>query len=166
MIMSKAANIYWMLTLPDSSMVKNPPENAGATGDTGSIPALEWSPRVDNGNPLQYSCLENSMDKRAWWAKVHGVSKSQTGLSSTSLWSFMGAFQVALVVKNPPTMQLVVKNLPTMQEFNPWVEKIPWSRKWQPAPVFLPGKSHGQRTLPGYSPLDQKESDMTDCHCH
>ena len=36
--------------------------------------------------------------------------------------------------------------------FNPWVRKIPWSRKWQPTPVFLPGKSHGQRSLAGYSP--------------
>ena len=37
------------------------------------------------------------------------------------------------------------------QEFNPWVRKMPWSRKWQPAPVFLPGKLHGQRSLVGYS---------------
>ena len=41
------------------------------------------------------------------------------------------------------------------------VEKIPWSRKWQPTPVFLPGKSHGQRSLVGYSPQGHKESDMT-----
>ena len=41
--------------------------------------------------------------------------------------------------------------------FNPWVEKIPWRRKWQPTPVFLPGKSHGQRSLAGYSPWDHKE---------
>ena len=38
-------------------------------------------------------------------------------------------------------------------EFDPWVRKIPWRRKWQPTPVFLPGKSHGQRSLEGYSPL-------------
>ena len=43
----------------------------------------------------------------------------------------------------------MVKNLPAMQEtgFNPWVEKIPWSRKWQPTPVFLPGIFHGKRSL-------------------
>ena len=40
--------------------------------------------------------------------------------------------------------------------------KIPWRRKWQPAPVFLPGKSHGQRSLAGYSPWNRKESDMTE----
>ena len=51
----------------------------------------------------------------------------------------------------------VVKNLPAMQEtqrsrLNPWVWKIPWRRKWQPTPVFLPGKSHGQRSMMAYSP--------------
>ena len=48
--------------------------------------------------------------------------------------------------------------------FNPWVRMIPWSRKWQPIPVFLPGKSHGQR-LVGCSPWDCKESDMTEHTC-
>ena len=43
--------------------------------------------------------------------------------------------------------------------FNPWVGKIPWRRKWQPTPVLLPGKSHGQRSLAGYSPWGHKESD-------
>ena len=43
--------------------------------------------------------------------------------------------------------------------FDPWVRKIPWRRKWQPTPVFLPGKSHGQRSVAGYSPWGHKESD-------
>ena len=42
--------------------------------------------------------------------------------------------------------------------FNPWVGKIPWRRKWQPTPIFLPGKSHGQRNLVGYSPWDHNNS--------
>ena len=46
--------------------------------------------------------------------------------------------------------------------FKPWVRKIPWRRKWQPAPVFLPEKSHGQTDLEGYSPWGRKESDMTE----
>ena len=45
--------------------------------------------------------------------------------------------------------------------FDPWVGKIPWRRKWQPTPVFLPGKSHGQRSLEGYSPCGHKELDMS-----
>ena len=52
--------------------------NAGAVGDAGSMPGLGRSPGVGNGNPLQYSYLESSMDGGAWQATVHGVSKSQT----------------------------------------------------------------------------------------
>ena len=57
----------------------------------------------------------------------------------------------------------MLKNLPAKQEtrFNSWIRKIPWRRKWQPTTVFLPGKSHGQRSLAGYSPQGHKESDMT-----
>ena len=47
-------------------------------------------------------------------------------------------------------------------EFDPWVRKIFWRRTWQPTPVLLPGESHGQRSLVGYSPWDLKESDMTE----
>ena len=56
-------------------MVKNLPANAG---DGGLIPESETSPGGGNGNPLQYSCLENPMDRGAWRATVHGVTKSQT----------------------------------------------------------------------------------------
>ena len=63
-------------------MVKNPPVNAGDIRDAGLIPRLGRSPGGGYGNPLQYSCLENTMDRGAWWATVHGVSKSQTRLSN------------------------------------------------------------------------------------
>ena len=46
--------------------------------------------------------------------------------------------------------------------FDPWGRRIPWRKKWQPTPVFLPGKSHGQRSLAGYSPWGHKKSDMTE----
>ena len=46
--------------------------------------------------------------------------------------------------------------------FDPWVGKIPWRRKWQSTPVFLPGESHGRRSLVGYSPQGRKESDTTE----
>ena len=47
-------------------------------------------------------------------------------------------------------------------EFDPWVGKIPWGKEWHPTPIFLPGESHGQRSLAGYSPWGRKESDMTE----
>ena len=50
--------------------------------------------------------------------------------------------------------------------FDPWVEKIPWRRKWKPTPVFLPGKFHGQKSLAGYSPWGHKESDMNEAAEH
>ena len=56
-------------------------ESACNAEDPGSTPGLGRSPGEGNGNPLQYSCLENPMDKGAWWATVHGVTKSQTRLS-------------------------------------------------------------------------------------
>ena len=59
-------------------MVKNLPVNAG---DLNSVPGWGRSPGEGNGNPLQYSCLENSKDRGAWWTTVHGVEKSQTRLS-------------------------------------------------------------------------------------
>ena len=67
---------------PSGSVVKNPPANAGDTGDMGSVPGLERSPGVGNGNPLQYSCLDSPMDRGAWWAVVHVVTKSWTRLSN------------------------------------------------------------------------------------
>ena len=63
-------------------MVKNLPANAGDTGDVGSIPGSGRPPGGGNCNPLQYSCLENSRDRGAWWATVHGVAKSQRQMSN------------------------------------------------------------------------------------
>ena len=62
-------------------MVKNLLANTGDTRDIGSIPVLERSPGGGNGNLLQYSCLGNPMDRGTWWATVHRVAKSQTGLN-------------------------------------------------------------------------------------
>ena len=104
-------------------VVKIPPAN---TGDSGSIPGLGRSPEIGNGNPLQYSCLGNPMDREAWWATVHGVTKSCRRLSTMNTtpnvhWEdklpldenmelylinkTMWASLVAQVVKNPPVMQ-------------------------------------------------------------
>ena len=62
---------------PGGSVVKNPPASAGDTRDAGSVPGSRRSPGEENGNPLQYSCLENPMDREAWRATVHGVTQSQ-----------------------------------------------------------------------------------------
>ena len=62
-------------------VVKNLPANAGDITDTGSIPGSERSPGEGHGNPLQYSSLENPMDREVWWATVRGVTKNQTRLS-------------------------------------------------------------------------------------
>ena len=66
-------------------MVKNPLANAGDVRDPGSIPGSGRSPGGECGNPLQYSSLENLMDRGAWWTAVHGVSKSRTWLKQLSM---------------------------------------------------------------------------------
>ena len=63
----------------------NPLANAGNTRDLGLIPGLRRSPGVGNGNSFQYSCQENSMEREAWQAKVHGVTKNQTQLNTHAL---------------------------------------------------------------------------------
>ena len=66
-------------------MVKNHPANAGDARDVGLIPGLGRSPGGGHGNTLACSCLENPMDRGAWWATVHGVAKSQTQLKRLSM---------------------------------------------------------------------------------
>ena len=60
---------------PRGAVVKNPPANVGDTRKVGSIPGSERSPGVGNGNPFQYSCLENHMDRVPWQTTVHGTQK-------------------------------------------------------------------------------------------
>ena len=67
---------------PGGVVVKNLPANAGDPGDSGSTPGSGRSPRGGNGNPLQYSLLENSKDRAGWWATVHWVAQSQIRLSA------------------------------------------------------------------------------------
>ena len=67
-----------MCGLPSGSVIKNLPANAG---DSGLIPGLVRFPKEGNGYSLQCSCLGNTMDRKAWWAIVHGVTKSQSRLN-------------------------------------------------------------------------------------
>ena len=87
-------------------MVKNPPANAGDSGDGGSIPGSGRSPGRGHSNPLQYSCLANPMDKGAWWAIVHSVTKSQTQLKQLSMHACMlsgiTASSLTHTYKDPP----------------------------------------------------------------
>jgi len=65
-------------------VVKNLPTSAGDSGIMGSIPGSRSFPGVENGNALQYSCLENAMDKEVWKPTIHEVAKSQTQLSTST----------------------------------------------------------------------------------
>ena len=67
-----------------TQVVKNPPVNAGDASDTGSIPGTRRCPGGGNDDPLQYACLRNPVHRRAWWATIHGVTKSQTQLSENT----------------------------------------------------------------------------------
>ena len=79
-----ATAFYWMWASQVVLVVKNPPANAGNARDMSLITGSGRSPGEGNGNTLQYSCLEDSMDRGAWWAIVHGLTKSQTWLSDYS----------------------------------------------------------------------------------
>ena len=137
-------------------------ESACNAGDPGSIPELGRSPRGRHGNPLQYSCLENLMNKGTWWATVHGVAESNTTMTKHST----STSETTTTLPPPPYLQDMVYSdalgfpssaggkQPACQcrrckrrRLDPWVGKTPWRRKWQPTPVFLPGKSRGQRSL-------------------
>ena len=76
--------MYLTRRLPWWLSSKEPTYSAGDTGDLGSIPGVGKSPGGRRGNPLQYSCLENHMDRGAGWATIHGVTKNQTRLKQLS----------------------------------------------------------------------------------
>ena len=108
--------------------------------------------REGNSTPLQYSCLENPMDGGAWQATVHRVTKSQARLSHFIFFlGFPCGSDGDEFACNAGNLSLI-----------PGLGRFPWRREWLPTPVFLPGKSHGQRSLVGYSSRGHKESDMTE----
>ena len=147
-------------------------ESACNAKDLGLIPGLERSPGEGNSYPLQYSCLENSMDGGAWQAAAHGVAKSQTWLTFTSLkplifpslkkWGREGwASNPGLHLSDWPRKGFSI-NIPNshhtfVSSFDPWIGKIPWRRERLPTPVFWPREFHGL-----YSPQGCKESDTNE----
>ena len=142
---------------------------------------VEFTCREGNGTPLQSSCLENPMDGGAWWAAVHEVAKSLTRLSdftftfhfhalekemathsSVPAWRIPGTGEPGgLLSMGSCRVGHKWSDLAAAAEFT-WARKLPWRRAWQPTPIFLPGESHGQRSLVGYSPWSHKESDMNE----
>ena len=135
-------------------VVKNLLAKAGDTRDVGSVPGSGRSHGGGHGNPLQYSCLENPMDRGAWWATVTGSQRVRHD------WACMHIHLIITATSFPGGS--VVKNIFCQcrrHRFDPWFGKMPRRRKWQPTPVVLPGKSHGQGSLVGYSPWGHKESE-------
>ena len=83
LFLMKRVGIAWVSQV--ALVIKSPPANAGDTREAGSVPGSGRSPGREHGNPLQYSCLHNLMDREAWQATVHGVTKSGTCLKWLSM---------------------------------------------------------------------------------
>ena len=136
-------------------MVKNPP----AMGETW-VWSLGWDDPLEEGisNPRQCSCLENPHGQRSL------AGCSPWGLKEPDMTEWLSLAGQWLCIPRGSGGKESTHHCKRHRrwEFNPWVRKIPWSRKWKPTPVLLPRKFHGQRTLTGYSPKTQKESDTTE----
>ena len=135
---------------------------------------MRWLDSVADSMDMNLSKLwEIVKDRGGWRAAAHGVTKSQTQLSDWTT-TVSEKASSSLIKIEPSFIRLpwwLRRQNVCLQcrrpGFNPWVRKIPWRRKWQSTPVFLPGKSHGQRSLVGYSPWVCKESDTTEwLHLH
>ena len=140
------------VTLPQWLSGKESACNAGDTGDSGLIPGWGRSPGGRNGNPLQYSCLENPMGYSLWGHK-------ESDMTSDNIWIFFDT--TCSPIWGIPGGLSGIKSICQCRRHNEsWaqslVRKIPWRRKWQPTLVFLLGKFHGQRSLAGYSPKVRK----------
>ena len=123
-------------------------------GNPGLIPGSERSPGEGNGNPLQYSCLENSVDGGFWWATVHGVAKSQTRLNDFTfplLLSFTGGSAGKESACNAGDLSPV-----------PGLGRSPGGGHSNPNQYSCLENPHGEWSLAGYSPWDPKELDTTE----
>ena len=143
---------------------------------TGESPHIETKTGESNGNPLQYSCLENPMHRGSWRAAVHGVTKSWTWLSD---FPFTFHFH-ALENKMAPHSSTLAWKIPCTEEpgglqsmglrgvGHDWATSpslftfMHWRTKWQPTPVFLLGESQGRRSLVSCRLWGCTEADLTE----
>ena len=129
-----------------------------------------------NGTPLQYSCLENPMDGGAWWAAVHGVTKSWARLSDFTFTFHVHAWEKEMATHSsilawriPGTEEPGgLQSMGSQRVGHNWATSLSlftfmhWRRKWQPTPVFLPGESQGRGSLVGCRLWGRTESDTTE----
>ena len=118
-----------------------------------------------------YVSVEVTAIKSQWYKNIKiSVASHQKGvfLSCVTAYLCIYVFGALYICDGISLVAQMVKSLPAMQEirFDPWVRKIPWRRKWQPTPVFMPRELHGQRNLVGYSPWDCKELDKVEQLTH
>ena len=146
---------------PHSSVGK---ESACSAGNPGLIPGSGRSPRGRNSNPLQYSCLENPMDKGAWRATARGLARVWHNLA-TNIREGTGTPLQYSCLESPmdrgawlAAVHGVAKSQTRLSDFTFTL----WRRKWQPTPMFLPGESRGQGSLVGCRLWGRTESDMTE----
>ena len=141
------------------------------------LPAMRetWVRSLGWEDPLEKEMATHSsilawripLEGGAWWATIHGVAKSRTRLSDFTHSVFEPGIKMGLITYIGLLLPLGTSGkepaLPCRrQEFDSWARKITWRRAWQFTPVFLPGESHGQRNLAGYSPWGHRESDTTE----
>ena len=156
---------------------KESTRNAGDTVDSGSIPGSGRSPGGGHGNPLQYFCVENPGDKRAWWATVHRVAKSQTGLKSEHahihvyihIYTHIYICITESLCSTPETNtgfpgdsdgKESICNTGDLGSI-PGLEKSPGGGHGNPFQYSCLENPHGQRGLVGFSPWGHKEPDTT-----